>query len=254
VSLWDNEESERQQRTQRILIIVGAVAATLVVFWVFRNAISLASQPSNGVGFASSGRARQLINGMDSEGGARPPQIAAAPNPGTPFSAPPPAAPSYVPPPPPPLVGGAYAPRPFVAPTLPELSPEERAKAKSATAPLRSTLAAVHDFDRNSFWNNEQSSTEEADAAVDALGAMVSLYGHPERFPVPMRGTVATAATGIRSYLRLTLDAAATNDPQERQRLRPTAAQRLAEADAAVIQLEGANPKNGGFAAGTAAN
>ncbi|MES2461598.1 MAG: hypothetical protein V4671_13520 [Armatimonadota bacterium] len=262
MSLWDNEESERQQRTQRILIIVGAVAATLIVFWVFRNAISIASQPANGVGFASSGRARQLINGMDSDGSARPPQTSTPPNPGSPlgggtrFVAP--VAPAYVPPPPPPLVGGAYAPPPFVAPTLPELSPEERAQAKAATVPLRQTLQAVRDFDRKSFWNtgasgNAGNSVGEAESAVDALGAMVALNGHPDRFPTAMRGIAANAATGIRSYLRLTMDAAETNDPAERQRLRPAAEKRLAEADAAIVRLEGTNPNNG-FAPGIAAN
>jgi hypothetical protein len=157
------------------------------------------------------------------------------------------------------VVAGAYAPRPFVAPTLPDLSPEERAQAKAATAPLRRTLQAVREFDRSSFWNNspdpmkQQGSAEEADTAVDALGAMVSLSGHPDRFPGPMRSTAAAAATGIRSYLRLTLDAAATDDPGERRRLRPAAEKRLSEADAALVRLEGTHPNNG-FAPGIAAN
>jgi hypothetical protein len=259
VSLWENEENARQQQTQRVIIIIGAVLAALIIIWVFRNAITLASRPNNGIGFASSGRARQLINGMDAEGSAVPSQMS-VPNPASPggsgkrYTAP--AAPSYVPPPPPPVVAGAYAPRPYMASNLPQLSPEERAEGKAATAPLRQTLSAVHDYDRKSFWTRSDSSihqdnTEEAENAVDALGAMVTLYGHPDRFPGPMRSTAASAANGIRSYLRLTMDAAAVNDPVERQRLRPTALKRLSEADAAVQRLEGANPNNS-FAPGIA--
>jgi hypothetical protein len=265
VSLWDNAEDEQQQRTQRIIIIAAAVAAVLLIFWVFRNAIAIASRPGDGGGFAGSGRARQLINGIDTEGGTPPPQITRAPNPGSPLSspsrsvAPAPAPPAYIPPPPPPFVGGAYAPPPNVAPTLPDLYPEERAAAKAATGPLRQTLAAVHDYDRRSFWNNDSPEistdrrADEAANASDALGTMVGLFGHPDRFPVPMRGNVAIAASGIRGYLRVTREAAVTSDPVERQRMRPDALKRLADADAAVSRLEGVNPNNG-FATGRSAN
>ena len=265
MSLWDNAEDEQQQRTQRIIIIAAAVATSLIIFWVFRNAIAIASRPGPGGGFAGSGRARQLITGVDTDGGSVPPQITQAPNPGSPLSAPsrsvaqPPASSSYIAPPPPPLVGGAYAPQPYVAPTLPELYPEERAAAKVATAPLRRTLTAVHNYDERSFWNNDSPDNsvdrraDEALNASDALGSMVALYGHPDRFPVPMRANVAIAASGVRGYLRVTREAAITSDPEERQRMRPEALKRLADADAAVSRIEGVNPNNG-FASGTSTN
>ncbi len=258
MSLWTNEESERQQRTQRVMIVVGAAAAAVIVFWVFRNAITLASRPSNGIGFASSGRARRLINGIETESD-QPTQSIQYPlisNPGAPtgsasrYVAPAPAARAYIPPPPPPVIGGSYVPSTVIASNHPEFSPEERLKARTVTAPLRQTLNALRDFDRKSFWNGG-GNISGADDAVDALGAMVALYGHPDRFPAPMRGTASAAATGMRSYLRLTLDAASSN-PDDRQRMRPDATKRLAEADAAVSQLEGASPRSSGMTPGFA--
>ena len=256
MSLWTNEESERQQRTQRVLIIVGAAAAAMIVFWVFRNAITLVSRPTNGVGFASSGRARRLINGIETEGDQPTQSTQSAPlsNPGAPTGSASryvaPSAPAYIPPPPPPVIGGSYVPSTVIASNHPEFSAAERTQAQSATIPLRQTLNALHDFDRKSFWNNS-GSLAEADDAVDALGAMVALYGHPDRFPIPMRGTVSAAATGMRSYLRLTLDAASSS-PEDRQRMHPNATKRLAEADAALSQLEGASPRSSGLIPGFA--
>ncbi|MBC8104659.1 MAG: hypothetical protein H7Z41_18960 [Cytophagales bacterium] len=267
MSLWENDESDRQQQqTQRILIIGGAIVAILVLFWVLRNAVSLASQSG---GFAASNRARRLTSVGKSDHGSLPaplpPPRSAAPNPGFPSGAARRyAAPAYVPPPSIPLIGGAYAPQTAASEKGLEMSGEERAQTKAATAPLRQTLVAVREFDRQSFWHgtgdgakgavkDAAGSVAAVDDAVDALGAMIGLYGHPDRFPAPVRGTASAAATGLRGYLRLTLNAAATSDPAERQRLRPVAEQRLADADAAVSRLEGNRP-GGQYVPGVTAN
>lgn len=94
-------------------------------------------------------------------------------------------------------------------------------------------------------------SVQEVDNATDALGAMVALYGHPSRFPEPVRGAVSAAAEGMRGYLKLTMDAATTNDPAQRQRMRSIATKRLSDSNTALQRADTLiNTGGGSYVAG----
>jgi len=260
-SLWESEDSVRERLLQRVLIGIGAAFAICIVFWILHNAMAMLSRPRNGVGFSGAAQDRQLLQEDDSQRSAAPLRPAL---PGNPISQPLPvaAAPLRAAPLPAPVV------RPVV-PVLPRtvslpaptfnrsivtndgLSESDRYEARAALVPLCQTLAAFQEFDRKSFWHvnasrqldpsvnadDSMASPDAVESAASGLGTMVSLYGHPGRFPVALRHDVADAAAGMRGYLQVTEEAAKYDDPAERAQLRSSAEKRLTDSNAALQRL-----------------
>ena len=134
------------------------------------------------------------------------------------------------------------------------LSESDRYEARAALVPLCQTLAAFQEFDRKSFWHvnatrqldtsvnadDSMASPDAVESAASGLGTMVSLYGHPGRFPVALRHDVADAAASMRGYLQVTQEAAKYEDPAERAQLRSSAEKRLTDSNAALQRLTSA--------------
>jgi hypothetical protein len=354
MSLWENEDTAREQRLQRILIITAGVAAVGIVLLLGRLAATRMMHPANGIGFTNVERERSLIATDPVEGDA--PRTASfspgyAPHPfvRTQQSGRPGYGPTFRPAVPPPT---------YAAADLSPLTESEKSEAVAALAPLRDAYLAVREYDRRSFWHggglggggsyarpvqigpypttrelnalprpgsaltNDSAaalaagssdfapgggggipgpgdgeaagsgsasgfgggtatrgagtgatdgaatapyepveapargstpvhvdtygagssaavgSVQSVDDATSALSALVSLYGHPDRFPAPVRSDVGAASKAMREYLKITMDVAESGDASAISAYRPAAAQRLADSDAALRRVE----------------
>jgi len=73
---------------------------------------------------------------------------------------------------------------------------------------------------------------------LDALAITVALYGHPDRFPKPLRQTAGEAAGEMRVYLKTAEAAQSASDDKDRDALRIAAAAHLARAGQLTSDLQ----------------
>ncbi len=140
---------------------------------------------------------------------------------------------------------------------------QERAWSRSGNAtPRRAQQAAVRpeaEADANASANAVpplERSGEAAEPAIaaapgvydqlDALSVNVALYGHPGRFPAPLRNLAGEAAGEMRVYLKTAEAAQAPDNAEEQDALRAAAAAHLARAGklTAELQAKAKEPKD----------
>lgn len=125
---------------------------------------------------------------------------------------------------------------PVAAPMIPKLDEPTRG---GLMTPVRQLLDTVKRSDAQKFWQGEKLPATQVRDAVDALGTHTTLVTRPERYPPSLAPYVRAVALEVRSYLKVTEQAASRGGADSARRA--AAARYLARSDNAFQALDAAS-------------